>query len=351
MTIAEQRVLIGLIVVATLAVAARSWRMGPTDGFVPIAAYDKASGRWIPEAGKAPALLATATSTTRMLSEEAGRRLDINSASVAQLETIPGIGTTRAAAIVQHREQHGPFASIESLADVPGIGDKTIERMRPYLQAPEGPVPRPASPAPGVADERLTLSEPSSANAAKTDDRVDINQATAAELERLPGLGEVKSAAIVQFRQTHGPFQSVDDLEKVPGIGARTLESLRPLIRRSFTPAASPSMSDAIGPMSSTPVASPTTATENTLAAQGSSPAIPAEIDRPSAFNRSGRINVNTATQSELEELPGIGPALAARIIEHRRRHGPFRSAADLEKVSGIGEKRRAQIEPRVSFQ
>lgn len=49
-------------------------------------------------------------------------------------------------------------------------------------------------------------------------------------------------------------------------------------------------------------------------------------------------ININTASQAELESLPGIGPVLARRIIEFRQTHGPFNSIEELKKVPGIGE-------------
>jgi competence protein ComEA len=48
-------------------------------------------------------------------------------------------------------------------------------------------------------------------------------------------------------------------------------------------------------------------------------------------------VNINTATQAELETLQGIGPVKAKAIVEHRQKNGPFRSADDLEKVGGIG--------------
>jgi competence protein ComEA len=50
-----------------------------------------------------------------------------------------------------------------------------------------------------------------------------------------------------------------------------------------------------------------------------------------------GAVNINTATQAELETLQGIGPAKAKAIIDHRKKNGAFRSADDLEKVNGIG--------------
>ena len=53
-----------------------------------------------------------------------------------------------------------------------------------------------------------------------------------------------------------------------------------------------------------------------------------------------GKLNINTATASELSKLPGIGESYAKRIIEYREEHGPFITISDLMNVSGIGEKR-----------
>jgi len=55
-----------------------------------------------------------------------------------------------------------------------------------------------------------------------------------------------------------------------------------------------------------------------------------------------GKVDINTATEKELRTVPGIGPVLAARILAAR----PFRSADDLKRVSGIGEKKYMQVRP-----
>ncbi len=60
----------------------------------------------------------------------------------------------------------------------------------------------------------------------------------------------------------------------------------------------------------------------------------------------SGKVNINTASVEQLTALPGVGPALAARIVEHRQKSGAFRSTQEVMSVKGIGEKNFAKIEP-----
>ncbi|HEY6000484.1 MAG TPA: helix-hairpin-helix domain-containing protein [bacterium] len=60
--------------------------------------------------------------------------------------------------------------------------------------------------------------------------RIDLNAATAAELEALPGVGASLASRIVAHRGAHGPFRSVEDLDAVSGVGKRLVERLRPLV-------------------------------------------------------------------------------------------------------------------------
>lgn len=64
---------------------------------------------------------------------------------------------------------------------------------------------------------------------------------------------------------------------------------------------------------------------------------------------RAAIINLNTATQAELESLPGIGPVIATRIIDYRTQHGGFKSVGELEAVKGIGPKTLEKLKPLVS--
>lgn len=57
-------------------------------------------------------------------------------------------------------------------------------------------------------------------------------------------------------------------------------------------------------------------------------------------------VDLNQATESELTSIPGIGPAMAQRILEFRKEHGPFTQVDDLLKVKGIGEKSLEKLRP-----
>ncbi|TVQ65739.1 MAG: helix-hairpin-helix domain-containing protein [Balneolaceae bacterium] len=63
------------------------------------------------------------------------------------------------------------------------------------------------------------------------------------------------------------------------------------------------------------------------------------------------RININRASEEELQQLPGIGPAYAARIAEWREANGPFREVSQLLEIRGIGPRRLEQIAPLITVE
>ena len=62
-----------------------------------------------------------------------------------------------------------------------------------------------------------------------------------------------------------------------------------------------------------------------------------------------GVININTASATDLEALPGIGAKTAARIVEYRQKNGPFKKIEELMNVRGIGEKNFLKLKPQIS--
>lgn len=149
-------------------------------------------------------------------------------------------------------------------------------------------------------------------------ERLDPNTAPAAELDRLPGVGPALADRIVEAR-ADGAFRSVADLTRVPGVGERTAERLAPHL--TF---------DAGSAIPRSPRAG--------LRASGERRRAPAEPV----------VDVNTADAAALESLPGVGPVLAARIVEHREARGAFPSVDSLVAVPGIGPAVLERIRSRV---
>ncbi|EQB96057.1 hypothetical protein GA8_08575 [Geobacillus sp. A8] len=65
-----------------------------------------------------------------------GPQVAVNTATEEELMQLPGIGPAKAKAIIAYREEHGPFQRVEDLLNVTGIGEKTLEKLKPYLLVP-----------------------------------------------------------------------------------------------------------------------------------------------------------------------------------------------------------------------
>lgn len=159
------------------------------------------------------------------------RHVDLNSADRAELLQIPSVGPALADSILSHRREHGQFAAVDDLNAVHGIGDRTLDKIRPWVA-----VPAPDEPAAEPTVERLER-KPVAPSTPPTrsgklragDPPLDVNSATASDLQRLPGIGPVMARKIIESRNSER-FKSPDDLRRVKGIGPKTLGTLRPLV-------------------------------------------------------------------------------------------------------------------------
>jgi len=137
-------------------------------------------------------------------------------------------------------------------------------------------------------------------------ERIDVNRADAVQLQRLPGVGPARAAAIIRERAAGGAFASPADIERVPGVGRAMIERWADALAVSGAP-------------------------------------------RPTREAPTSRVDLNRALPKELEQITGIGPELARRIVEARIRRGRFASVDELLDVPGIGPKTLEIIREQVS--
>jgi competence protein ComEA len=97
---------------------------------------------------------------------------------------------------------------------------------------------------------------------------------------------------------------------------------------------------------SASPSAGPATQSSTSQTQTPPPPAAPAKPPAPVP----APINLNTATAADLEKLPGVGPAVAARIVEYRQKNGAFKKVEDLMNIRGIGEKTFLRLKPLITI-
>jgi competence protein ComEA len=122
-------------------------------------------------------------------------------------------------------------------------------------------------------------------------EKLDLNTASTVHLRGIKGLGPSRAEEIVRWRGKHGPFSSIDDLDRVPHVGDMPVQELARL-KQQFSIEA---------------------------AGDGS--------------QKHHKVNVNKANAMELRRVPGIGPAHADTIVAHRRDHGPIRNVNEIDEL------------------
>ena len=145
---------------------------------------------------------------------------------------------------------------------------------------------------------------------------VDLNTASQKELEELPGVGEATAKKIVAGR----PYKSVSELSKA-GVPDKTISKIEKMVTVSGGSSAASSASSAS--KSEPPAAAKSSTAAETHKSEKSAPA------KMSGSMAGAKVDLNTASEKELEDLPGVGPATAKKIIAGR----PYSSVADLSRA------------------
>jgi competence ComEA-like helix-hairpin-helix protein len=163
-----------------------------------------------------------------------GELVDADVANAAELARLPRIGLSLAKVIVADRDKRGVFGSIGGLDRVPGVGPGLLSTLGPHLTFSGSKEPKPPSSSAG-AGVGTTLAYPLPGNVTAApvgprDSVLNVNRATAVELERLPGIGPSLARRIVADREARGPFATVGAMDRVPGIGPALVARLGGLV-------------------------------------------------------------------------------------------------------------------------
>jgi len=114
----------------------------------------------------------------------------------------------------------------------PDAGSPALVAATPVTIAAAAPIPAPTAASSTVASPVAPATSAEAAHGHATpEDPVYLNQATAADLHRLPGVGPKRAEAIIALRTRLGHFRQIEDLLKVKGVGRSSLRKLRPLVR------------------------------------------------------------------------------------------------------------------------
>ena len=155
-------------------------------------------------------------------------KIDIETATAAELSRLPRVGPRLAKTIVADRAAHGPFGSTTGLDRVPGVGPGLLKVLEPHVIFSGTGGRRVGGYASPDEHSGPAGVEPDSAITQTPASPLDLNSATVEELDALPGVGRARAAAIVQYRTEHGPFNKVEELTRVSGFGPAALRRLQP---------------------------------------------------------------------------------------------------------------------------
>lgn len=146
-----------------------------------------------------PNVTQATNSQTNPSTDNSELRININTASKAELCKLKGIGEVKADAIIAYREANNGFKNIDEIKNVSGIGDATFNDISPYIYVENPPI----------------------------DSKININTANLTQLQKITGVGPAIAQRIIDYRNENGDFQSIEDIINVKGIGEITFEKMK----------------------------------------------------------------------------------------------------------------------------
>jgi competence ComEA-like helix-hairpin-helix protein len=135
------------------------------------------------------------------------QKLNINFATLKQLDDLPGVGKVTAEKLIEFRDGKKQINDMSELLEIPGMTRKRINKLAKFLSVSGGSA---------LQNQEVK--------------KLNLNFASEAELQTLPGVGPKLARSIVDTRGKKGSFHSLDDLEEVPGLSERTFRKFEHLV-------------------------------------------------------------------------------------------------------------------------
>jgi competence ComEA-like helix-hairpin-helix protein len=205
--------------------------------------------------------------------------------------------------ILNYRNAGGKFYQRDDLLNIYSMTKDEYLRLRPYVN---------------IHRNDYNYYKAPHSSFASADLNIDLNTATAHELRDLRGIGEVLAERIVKYRDSKGGFRSKEELLQVYGIDEELYASISDQIYTSEVELPVRLVADV--------------------------------VEQPKEQKKNVIVDLNMASQTELQQVRGIGPAFSERIVEYRKRLGGFVTKEQLLEIYGIDEDHFEMIQGQIKL-